>query len=159
MHNQIGWNANGRIWRGPSDHKQIELARYRGEHLKIEADIATLILCRSPVAIVLILTTLSVVSVRKNKQMWTKFLFNSHLRASSVSDVVHYWAARAAEECCETDTDIIIERSKPPLCVIASFLLSEGDKPSVYEMKARNIWDAVGGTMLCNDFQEIWIGE
>jgi len=75
------------------------------------------------------------VSVWKNKQMWTKFLFNSHLRASSVSDVVHYWAAQAADECYETDTDIIRERREPPLCVTASFPVSEGDIPSVSEMK------------------------
>jgi hypothetical protein len=146
------------VWKsmeGPAVHLQItsrlSTLDNGGEHLKIDADIATLILCRSPVAIVLILTTVSVVSVWKNKQMWTKFLFNSHLRASSVSDVVHYRAAQATDESFETDTDIIRERNKPPVCVAASFPMSEGDKTSVSEMKTWSIWDAVGGSMLCND--------
>ena len=54
---------------------------------------------------------------------------------------------------------MVREGSKPQLCVIASFPVSEGDKSNVSEMKTWNIWDAVGGPMLCKDLQEIWIGE
>jgi len=45
------------------------------------------------------------------------------------------------------------------LYVAASFPVSEGDIRSVSKTKTWNIWDAVGGYMLCNDLQEIWVGE